>query len=459
MSDLLYSTKNIYETASPELISLMSDYAEGYKAFLNTAKTERESVEYAVGYAKARGFREYVTGEKVQPGDKIYFNNRGKAIYLAIIGSLSLREGCNVAAAHVDAPRLDLKSNPLYEDNEIAYLRTHYYGGVKKYQWHTIPLELRGVIIRGDGEKVQVSIGSDPADPRFVITDILPHLGEKQSAKTVRDAFPGEDLKILFGTRPDCADDKEKNKVKYGIMKLLNEKYGVTEADFLSAELEIVPAHEARDVGLDRSLVGGYGHDDRACGYAALTAICNFEGTPARTAVTMLVDKEEIGSEGTAGMQSRAFERFMGALSRSQGVSLDDCFAESFCVSNDVCNAFDPNFAEVSDKQNNALLNHGVSFMKYTGSRGKSGSNDANAETVATLRRIFAANEVAWQMGELGKVDAGGGGTVALYMAKRNIETIDAGVPVLSMHSPWELISKADLYMTYRSIAAVFKDR
>ncbi|MDR2360660.1 MAG: aminopeptidase [Oscillospiraceae bacterium] len=459
MSDLLYSAKNIYETASPELISQIHEYASGYKAFLNIAKTERECVEFAIEYAKSRDFREYVPGEKVQTGDRIYFNNRGKAIYLAVIGVKSLREGCNIAVAHVDAPRLDLKASPLYEDSEIAYLRTHYYGGVKKYQWHTIPLEIRGVIIRGDGEKIKVSIGSDPEDPRFVITDILPHLGEKQNAKTLRDAFPGEDLKILFGTCPDYSGDNEKDKVKLGVLKLLNEKYGITEADFLSAELEVVPAHEAHDVGLDRSLVGGYGHDDRACGYAALTALCGFEGIPERTAVAMLVDKEEIGSDGTAGMQSRAFERFMGSLSRSQGVSLDDCFAESFCVSNDVCNAFDPNFADVSDKQNNAALNHGVCFMKYTGSRGKSGSNDANAETIAVLRRVFADNGVAWQMGELGKVDAGGGGTVALYMANRNIETIDAGVPVLSMHAPWELISKADLYMTYKSIAAVFKDR
>jgi aspartyl aminopeptidase len=455
--ELFYKQKNIYETADSALVTKINKYADKYKEFLQVARTERESVEYAVKLAKAAGFREYVTGEKCEPGDRIYEINRGKAVTIAVIGSKSLREGVNITAAHVDAPRLDLKASPLYEDGEMAYLKTHYYGGVKKYQWHTIPLELRGVVVKQNGEVVTVSVGSDKGDPQFVITDILPHLGADQAKKVLADAFPGEGLNILIGSKPvSDKDDKEKEKVKYGILKLLNEKYGITEEDFLSAELEAVPAFDVRDVGFDRSLLGGYGQDDRVCAYTALSAIIDIKGTPKHTAIALLCDKEEIGSEGVTGMQSRAFERFLGALTRAQGVSLDDCLAESFCLSADVCNAFDPNFAEVSDKRNNAKINYGVSLMKYTGSRGKSGASDASAETIAKLRKIFADAKVTWQMGELGKVDQGGGGTVAMFMAQRNIETIDAGVPVLSMHSPWEIISKADLYMTYKGIAAVY---
>jgi aspartyl aminopeptidase len=459
MANLFFKPKNIYETASEELTGAIFDYAEGYKRFISVARTERESVAEAVALAKAKGFWEYVPGEKVQPGDKIYTVNAGKAVALAVIGSKSLREGINIAAAHVDSPRLDLKANPLYEDSELAYLKTHYYGGIKKYQWHNIPLELRGVAVKADGTVVKVSIGSAPDDPQFVITDILPHLGNAQASKTVTDAFPGEGLNLLIGSRPNMSDSDEKERVKYGVMALINEKYGIVEEDFLSAELEVVPAHEVRDIGLDRSLVGGYGHDDRICSYAALTAILDIDAVPEKTAVALLVDKEEIGSEGVAGMQSRAFERFIGSLTRAQGVNVDDCFAESLCLSADVCNAFDPNFADVSDKRNNARLNYGVSLMKYTGSRGKSGSNDANAETVGKLRKLFAEHNVAWQMGELGKVDAGGGGTVAMFMARRNIETIDAGVPVLSMHAPFEIIAKADLYMTYKAISALYEHK
>ncbi|MDR0819739.1 MAG: aminopeptidase [Oscillospiraceae bacterium] len=458
MSDLFYKPKNIYETASDELVSKFYSYAESYREFLNSAKTERECAESAVKLAKSKGFWEYVPGEKINPGDKIFSVNHGKAVTLAVIGKRSLRDGVNIVAAHIDAPRLDLKGSPLYEDGEMAFLKTHYYGGVKKYQWHAIPLEIRGVVITSDGNAVNVSIGSDKSDPQFVITDILPHLGADQQKKVLADAFPGEGLNILIGSKPDSSDSEEKEKVKLGVLKLLNEKYGIKEEDFLSAELEIVPAFEVRDIGLDRSMLGGYGHDDRVCSYAALTALTDLEDTPDKTAVALLVDKEEIGSEGVTGMQSRAFERFLGSLTRAQGISLDDCLSESFCVSADVCNAFDPNFPEVSDKRNNARLNYGVSFMKYTGSRGKSGSNDANAETIGKLRRIFAANDVAWQMGELGKVDQGGGGTVAMYMARRNIETIDAGVPVLSMHAPFELISKADLYMTYKAMLALYEN-
>ncbi|MDR2529957.1 MAG: aminopeptidase [Oscillospiraceae bacterium] len=453
---LAHKPKNIYESADDALTVRIFDYAEGYRSFINAAKTERECAESIVKLVKLKGFREYVPGEKAEPGDRIYCVNRAKSVMAAVVGSRSLRDGMNIAAAHLDSPRLDLKASPLYESDEIAFLKTHYYGGVKKYQWHAIPLEIRGVIVTRDGSVVKVSIGADSGDPQFVITDLLPHLGQDQAKKPLGDAFPGEGLNVLVGSRPALSDKDEKEKVKLGVLQLLNEKYGTTEEDLLSAELEIVPAFEARDVGLDRSMIGAYGHDDRVCSYAALTAVLDIEGTPERTALAMLVDKEEIGSEGVTGMQSRAFERFVGSLTRSQGVSLDDCLAESFCISADVCNAFDPNFPEVSDKRNNARLNYGVSFMKFTGSRGKSGSNDANAETIATLRRIFAEHGVVWQMGELGRVDLGGGGTVAMYMARRNIETIDAGVPVLSMHAPWEIIAKSDLYMTYKALLAVF---
>jgi aspartyl aminopeptidase len=457
MSDLLHSPKNIYETADDKLRADITSYAEGYKDFIQGARTERECTERTVELAKARGFREYVVGEKAVPGDKIYSVNRGKAVTLAVIGSEPLSKGVNIAGAHIDAPRLDLKANPLYEDSELAYFKTHYYGGVKKFQWHTIPLEIRGVIYKADGSKITVSIGSQPSDPRFVISDILPHLGQDQAKKVLSDAFPGEGLNIIVGTIPDSGkDDKITDKTKLAVLKLFNEKYGITEEDFISAELEAVPAHDVRDIGFDRSLIGGYGHDDRVCSYAALTAILAIEGTPARTAVCLLADKEEIGSESVTGLQSRAFDRFIGSLARSQGVSLDDCFAESFCLSADVCNAFDPNFPEVSDKRNNAKLNYGVCLMKFTGRGGKSGSSDASAETISTVRGLFAKNNVRWQIGELGKVDQGGGGTLAVYFAQRNIETIDAGVPVLSMHAPYELISKADLYSTYSAMKALY---
>jgi aspartyl aminopeptidase len=457
MSDLLHKPKNIYETASEELRSDITAYGEGYKTFIQSARTERECAERTVELAKNHGFREYVHGEKAIPGDRIYTVNRGKSVTLAVIGSDSLSRGVNIAGAHIDSPRLDLKANPLYEDSELAYFKTHYYGGVKKFQWHTIPLEIRGVIYKADGSKVTVSIGSEAGDPRFVISDILPHLGQEQAKKVLADAFPGEGLNLIAGTIPDnSTDEKVKDKTKLAVLKLFNEKYGITEEDFISAELEAVPAHDVRDIGFDRSLIGGYGSDDRVCSYAALTAILEIKGTPERTAVCLLADKEEIGSESVTGLQSRAFDRFIGSLARSQGVSLDDCFAASFCLSADVCNAYDPNFPEVSDKRNNAKLNYGVCLMKFTGRGGKSGSSDASAETVAKVRGLFAKNNIAWQIGELGKVDQGGGGTLAVYFAQRNIETIDAGVPVLSMHAPYELIAKADLYATYQAMKALY---
>ncbi len=453
--ELFYRQKNIYETADEGTARAIEGFAEGYKSYVNAAKTERLAVAEAVRLAEAAGFRPYSFGSKPKAGDRIYHVNRGRALTLAVVGVESLSSGANIAAAHVDAPRLDLKPSPLYEDGELAFLKTHYYGGIKKYQWLAIPLELHGVAVKRDGTLITVSVGGKPGEPQFTITDLLPHLDGDQMKKKASDFVPGESLNILFGSRPD--GDGGDSRVKLAVMKLLNEKYGITEEDFLSAELSAVPAFEARDVGFDRSLIGAYGHDDRCCAYAELRAILDAE-VRGKTAVCLLVDKEEIGSEGVSGMMSASFDRFMNSLCASQGAALYECFANSFCVSADVCNAFDPNYPEVSEKRNNARLNYGVSIMKYSGAKGKSGSNDASAEVFGRLRRLLDANGVVWQTGELGKVDQGGGGTVAKYTARRDIDTIDAGVPVLSMHSPFEIISKADLYMTYRCALALFEE-
>ena len=451
---LFYTRKNAWDGVDEATKTAIHDYCEDYKSFLDAAKTEREAVKTAIALAETKGFRAFRRGEKLVPGDKVYCNNRGKALMLAVIGRRSLAEGANIAAAHIDSPRLDLKQQPIYEDSEICMSKTHYYGGIKKYQWVTIPLAIHGVVVRADGEKVDVCIGEDAGDPVLLVTDLLPHLGKDQGKKSLDEAFTGENLNILLGSVP-VGDAKESDRVKLGVLQLLHEKYGITEEDMISAELTAVPAAKARDVGLDRSLIGAYGHDDRSCAYAELRAILDIEA-PERTAVCILADKEEIGSEGVSGMQSEAFECFMADLCDTQGVALRHCFAASFCLSADVCNAFDPNFPEVSEKRNNAQVNYGMGLIKFTGARGKSGSNDASAEIIGDLRRIFAEENVVWQMGELGKVDQGGGGTVAMYMANRNIDTIDAGVPVLSMHAPYETVAKLDCYMTYKGVKAVY---
>ncbi len=460
MSDLreklFYDQKNVYEIIDDNEKALSDAYCEDYKKFLSAAKTERLAVKTAIEMAEKAGFKKYVRGMKLEAGDKLYTDVRGKAMMLAVIGKKPLSEGCNVAAAHVDSPRLDLKQVPLYEDSEIAFFKTHYYGGIKKYQWVAIPLELHGVIALRDGSVVEVSIGDKEDDPAFCITDLLPHLAADQYKKKLPEAITGEGLNLVIGSLPFKNDDKSE-RVKLNVLNILNEKYGISEEDFLSAELEAVPALPVRDIGLDRSLIGAYGHDDRVCAYAELRAILELD-KPERTAVCILADKEEIGSEGVSGMKSEAFECFIEDLCAEQGVSLRHCFEKSFCLSADVCNAFDPNFPEVSEKRNNAKVNYGIALAKFTGSRGKSGSNDASAEVVATLRRIFHDNNVTWQMGELGKVDQGGGGTVAMYMSKRNIDTIDAGVPVLSMHAPYEVVSKLDCYMTYKGVKALYND-
>lgn len=453
--ELFYKQKNGYDTMSTQQRIDMEDYCRGYMAFLNEARTEREAVKIAIEMAEDKGFVEYVDGMKLSPGDKVYCNNRSKALMLAVIGRKSLEEGCVIAGAHVDSPRIDLKQNPLYESDELAYFKTHYYGGIKKYQWVTIPLELHGVVALKNGEMIDVSIGHDPSDPQFVITDLLPHLGKEQMRKTMEEGITGEGLNILIGSIPYA--DEGSDRVKLAVMSILNDRYGIVEEDFLSAELTAVPAFEVREIGLDRSLIGGYGHDDRVCAYAELKAILDLDEAPEKTAVCILADKEETGSDGVSGMQSSAFECFMEELCAGQNVPLRRCFKNSFCLSADVTAAFDPNFPEVSEKRNDAKLNYGMGICKFTGARGKSGTSDASAEIVGYLRRIFADAGVVWQMSELGKVDQGGGGTIAKYMANRNIDTIDAGVPVMSMHAPFEVVAKFDCFMTYLGVLAAYK--
>ena len=446
---LLYQKKNGYDRLAPGELEAIHDYCEDYKAFLNAGKTERECVDRTIAMAEAAGFRPYTRGMALKAGDKVYTANRGKAIMLAVIGKRGLDQGVNIGAAHIDSPRLDLKQNPLYETEELAYLKTHYYGGIRKYQWVTIPLELHGVVALKNGETVRVSVGNGAGDPLFTIDDLLPHLGVEQSRKPLGEAIPAESLNILVGSRP-LADDTGSDRVKLEVLDLLNRKYGIVEEDFISAELCAVPAFSACDIGFDRSMSGSYGHDDRVCAYAALAALLQLD-TPARTAVCMLADKEEIGSEGVTGMKSAAFDTFMEDLCAAQGVLPRVCYEKSFCLSADVTAAYDPNFAEVYEKRNSAFVNYGMGLCKYTG------ASDASAEVVAYARKVLDGSDVVWQMAELGKVDAGGGGTVAVFMAERNIDTLDAGVPVLSMHAPFETVGKLDCYMTYKGMRAVFE--
>lgn len=455
--ELFYEQKNGYDLIGTDERIKMENYSAAYMSYLNDARTEREAVKLAIELAEAKGFKEYKVGSELKPGDRIYRNNRGKALMLAVIGEKCLCEGAVIAGAHVDAPRIDLKQKPLYETDELAYFKTHYYGGIKKYQWVTIPLELHGVVALKSGELVDIVIGRDADDPQFVITDLLPHLAKDQITKTMAEGITGEGLNILIGSAPYAGEGSDR--VKLAVMSILNDRYGICEEDFLSAELTAVPAFDVREIGLDRSMIGGYGHDDRVCAFAELQAMFDMDEVPSKTCVCLLADKEEIGSMGVSGMQSQAFECFMEDLCEQQGASLRRCFENSFCISADVNNAFDPNFPEVSEKRNEAKLNYGVGICKFTGARGKSGTSDASAEVVAHLRRIFADNSVVWQMCELGKVDQGGGGTIAQYMANRNIDTIDAGVPVLSMHAPFEVVSKFDCYMTYKAVLSAYNEK
>ncbi len=452
---LFLQKKNGYEGLDVSVESAMQAYCEGYKQFLDAGKTERACVKTAVALAETKGFRPLQRGEALHAGDKVYRVNRGKGIMLAIIGEKPLSEGAHICAAHIDSPRLDLKQVPLYEDKELAYLKTHYYGGIRKYQWTTIPLELHGLVVLQDGSQVEIALGDKESDPVFTVTDLLPHLAADQSKKPLGEAITAEQLNALVGSRPLCLDDKS-DKVKYAVLWDLFQRYGITEADFLSAELMFVPAGKARDIGLDRSMLGAYGQDDRVCAYASLQALLDTE-TCQHTAVCMLADKEEIGSTGVTGMQSAAFDVFMSDLCDSQNTRLKACYEKAFCLSADVTAAYDPNFPEVYEKNNSAFLNYGVCIAKYTGARGKSGASDASAEVVGFLRKLLGEKNILWQTAELGKTDQGGGGTVAAYMANRNIDTLDAGVPTLAMHSPFEVVAKLDCYMSYLASKAVYE--
>ncbi|MBQ5950771.1 MAG: aminopeptidase [Lachnospiraceae bacterium] len=430
-------------------------FAEDYKDFLNASKTEREAVSYAVAAAEKAGFKPFEAGKKYRAGDKVYKINRGKALILAVIGAKGCREGVRIAAAHIDSPRLDLKPAPLYENSEMALFKTHYYGGIRKYQWVAIPLAMHGVVAKKDGTVVEIMVGETADDPVFTITDLLPHLAQEQSQKTLAAAFTGEDLNVTVGSEP--VEDKDaKEAFKLRTLQLLNETYGITEDDFLSAEIEFVPAFRAQDVGFDRSLIGGYGHDDRVCAYPALRAVLEAK-KPENTVITVLADKEEIGSEGNTGLVSKYLDYFVAELAEAEGIPARRVWAKSTCLSADVTAAYDPNYASAFEAGNACYVNHGVGVCKYTGARGKGGASDCSAEFVAAVRRVFDEADVAWQMGELGRVDLGGGGTVAKFVAALDADVLDVGVPVLSMHSPFEVIGKMDLYATYLGVAAFFK--
>ncbi|MBQ8687745.1 MAG: aminopeptidase [Ruminococcus sp.] len=427
-------------------------FAGAYTAFLNASKTEREACMCAEEILRANGFVPFVPGMTLKAGDKVYRNNRGKAMLAAVIGTAPITEGVRICAAHIDSPRLDLKQNPLYEDHELALFKTHYYGGIKKYQWGAIPLSLHGVVVKADGTSVQVNIGEDEGDPVFCVTDLLPHLASEQMKRPAGSIIRGEELNLLVGSMPFNSDE-ESEAVKLNILHILNEKYDMIEDDFLSAELEIVPAFKACDVGLDRSMIGGYGHDDRVCAYPALRALVDCK-QPVHTAVVVLADKEETGSDGNTGLCSSYLRYFIYDLADCFGAKGRHVLSASQCLSADVNAAFDPTFPDVMEQKNCAFLNHGVCVTKFTGARGKSGTSDASAEFVGTVRRLLDEKQVVWQTGELGKVDAGGGGTVAAYIANLDVDTIDVGVPVLCMHAPFEIVSKLDVYMTYRAFSA-----
>lgn len=455
MEKLSYKKQNCFEAANAAERKEIFDYAEGYKAFLDAAKTEREACAVSVEMAKKAGFTEYRFGDKLKAGDKKYFINRDKSVVLFRVGSKNLEEdGFRVIASHIDAPRIDIKQNPMYEEGGMCFLKTHYYGGIKKYQWTTIPLALHGAVVLKNGKKINLSIGEKAGDPVFYINDLLPHLGGDQMGGKATKIIEGEQLNVLVGGLP-YEDEDVSDKIKLNVLAYLNEHYGMCEEDFLSAELSAVPAYPARDVGFDRALIGAYGHDDRVCAYPALTAVLNAESE--HTVLAMLVDKEEIGSEGTTGMQCKVYEDLMEEISVALGASFRKARATSKCLSSDVTAAYDPNFAGVYEKMNAAMISCGTCMSKFTGSRGKSGSSDASAEFVGEVRGMFAREGVIWQTAELGKVDMGGGGTVAKFLANLNIDTVDLGVPVISMHAPYELISKADLYSNYKAFLAFMK--
>ena len=434
-------------------------YAKGYINYLNNSKTEREIISSSKKIAEENGFKNIEKIKELKPGDKVYYINHEKSMYLAIIGKDDIEKGLNIIGAHADSPRLDLKPNPLYEDSELAFFKTHYYGGIKKYQWTTIPLAIHGVIVKANGEKVEVRIGEDENDPIFTITDLLPHLAQDQMEKKLKNGIDGEDLNLLVGSIP--YDKEVQEAVKLNILNILNEKYGITEVDFTSSELELVPAMPCRSMGFDNSMVAGYGQDVKICVYASLTALMKIE-KPKRTAVCIISDKEEIGSMGNTGMESHVFDTFIAEILNKMGINkpnlLDKVFCNSKMLSADVDAALDPIYASVSERNNASYLGKGVGLNKYTGARGKSGASDANAEFVAEVRNIFEKNNVRYQISELGKVDVGGGGTIAYILANKGVDVIDCGVPILSMHSPYEVSSKFDLYSAYQGYMAFWKN-
>lgn len=452
---LSYKRKNGRLYSDESIVNAADSYCDGYKAFLDKAKTEREAAKAAMEMAKAAGFTEFEYGKKYSAGDRVFFNNRGKTVAFAVIGKQPVENGVNITAAHIDSPRLDLKPNPLYEDVDLALFKTHYYGGIKKYQWTAVPLALHGVFVLKDGTVKEVSVGEREDEPKFVINDLLPHLASEQIKRTLNEGIKGEELNVLIGSHP-FKDDKGSELVKLNILKLLNEKYGVTEEDFLSAELEMVPAAHASDIGFDRSMIGAYGQDDRVCAYPALTAVLEVK-TPERTALAILTDKEEVGSMGNTGLESDFLRYVVGDLAKMQGGGPTLALRHSKCLSADVNAAMDPTFQDVMERKNASFLNYGVVVTKYTGARGKSSTSDASAEYVAEVRALLDRENIVWQMGEMGKVDIGGGGTVAMFVANMGVDVVDLGVPVLSMHAPFETTAKFDVYMCYRAMYEFMK--
>lgn len=441
---------------APEQVEEAAAFCEGYKTFLDEGKTERECVKKAVELLKAAGYAEFDTQGSYQPGDKVYYVNRNKAIIATTFGEKSVKEGIRMNGAHIDSPRLDLKPSPVYEKDDMALFKTHYYGGIRKYQWATIPLAMHGVIIKKNGETVELNLGEKPGDPVFCITDLLPHLSAEQNERKLKDGIKGEELNIVIGSIP-YTDDEVKEPVKLMALKLMNEQFGITEKDFLRAEVEFVPAHKASDVGFDRSMVGAYGQDDRICAYTALMAEIDTKN-PTYTTMTILTDKEEIGSEGNTGLNSNYVGDYITYLAELEGVNPKEVFRNTICLSSDVNAAYDPTFASVYDPLNSSYVNKGCVLTKYTGARGKSGSNDASAELMAKVIGIMEKEGVYWQIGELGAVDVGGGGTIAKFVASMNIDVVDLGVPILSMHAPFELASKLDVLNTYRAFKAFYKN-
>ena len=450
--ELEYKNRSAFESISEDELERSFAYAESYKLFLDNCKTEREAVKYSVAMAKRRGYTEYRLGDDIAVGGKYYYNNRGKQLVVFRVGEEPLENGAYIMAAHIDSPRLDLKQNPLYEDSGLGLFKTHYYGGIKKYQWTAVPLALHGIVMKSDGTSVDICIGEDEDEPIFYVSDLLPHLAKDQMSKSLAEGITGEGLNIIVGSEP-YREEETDGAIKLNLLRILNEKYGMCEEDFLSAELTAVPAMHARDIGLDRSLIAGYGHDDRVCAYSELTALLDSNDT-AKTVFAVLADKEETGSDGVSGMQSELFADILAEVCEARGANYRVVKANSKCLSADVNAAYDPNFPDVLEKKNACYANCGVVLSKFTGARGKSGTSDATSEFTAYVRSFLNKNGVVWQMAELGKVDQGGGGTVAKFIANMNIDTIDVGVPVISMHAPYEAISKLDLYMTYKAFYA-----